>query len=50
MKRLQLAEQQLTAHNNELLLKNVQITNELETAKLNEAKLSTKVDAVSVKL
>ena len=50
MKRLKLAEQQLTAHNNELLLKIEQITDKLETAKSNEYKLGSKVDSMSSRI
>lgn len=50
IKRLKLAEQNLTTCNNELLLKNDQITNELETAKSNECKLGSKMDALSSRI
>ena len=50
IKRLKLAEQQLTAHNNELLLKIEQTTTELETAKSNDCKLSSKVDSMSSRI
>ena len=50
MKRLKLAEQQLTAHNNELLLKIEQTTTKLETAKSNECKLSSKIDSMSSRI
>ena len=50
MKRLKLAKQQLTAHDNELPLKIEQITDKLETAKSNEYKLGSKVDSMSSRI
>ena len=50
MKKLKLAEQHLTKRNNELLLKIYQITDELKTAKSNEYKLGSKMDALSSRI